>query len=669
MEYGAPAKKNTLILSQQDGTQLIVTLQGDEFFHFYETEDGIPVFLDEEGNYCYGDIIDNKLQISNILAHNPDARGDEEKEFLSNRKNIISKVRQFGNTRRIEGNSNRLKRKIHKASLGKFGDYKGQKKGLVILVEFPNLKFTSEYASLDFNKAFNGKGYTENGSIGSVSDYFYAQSYGKFNLTFDIVGPVMMDNPYEYYGANEASTGSDKRAGELIREACIKADPYTDFNDYDWDKDGEVDQVFIIYAGYGEHAGASSSTIWPHESSIVNYELNLDGVRIGTYGCSCELSGNSGKVIDGIGTACHEFSHCLGFPDLYDTDYSGAFGMGDWDIMDSGSYSGPERRGEIPYGYSAYERWMAGWLEPVEITEDGFDYELKDLESSPEAYLIYNDGNRNEFFIIENHQGRQWFSYVGNLTGLHGMMVSHVNYDEKAWTSNKVNSSPRKQYLSIIPADNEYGKNRESYLSDLFPGPGNVKILGNTTHVETGGLLYNANTDGSNYMNKAIVDIEEDENGTVHFGIIHLENFVAPEPIDATEIDEEGFTANWIPSELADSYKVECLSVDFSSGLPVPKNVVIDNISTSSVRINWPVDSSVASQFRVKAYYHGLETNWSPYKSVEKSGGEDSLNMVESENGHGIAIFGLDGLRRDTILPGFNIVRTPEGVRKIFIPQ
>lgn len=77
--------------------------------------------------------------------------------------------------------------------------------------------------------------------------------------------------------------------------------------------------------------------------------LTLDGVKINSYACSAELS-NTG--IDGIGTICHEFSHCLGYPDLYDTDYTGNFGMSSFDLMDYGGYNGD---GFCPAGYTAYE--------------------------------------------------------------------------------------------------------------------------------------------------------------------------------------------------------------------------------------------------------------------------------------------------------------------------
>lgn len=56
-----------------------------------------------------------------------------------------------------------------------------------------------------------------------------------------------------------------------------------------------------------------------------------EGIYINTYACSSEL--NPDKECDGIGTVCHEFSHCLGFADMYDTTYSGGYGMDDWDLL------------------------------------------------------------------------------------------------------------------------------------------------------------------------------------------------------------------------------------------------------------------------------------------------------------------------------------------------
>ena len=95
----------------------------------------------------------------------------------------------------------------------------------------------------------------------------------------------------------------------------------------------------------------------------VKCKNEYNGVTINTYGCASELSGKSGSDLDGIGTACHEFTHCLGLPDMYDTQGDN-YGMAYWDVMCAGSYND---NSHTPAGYTAYERWFSGWMEPTEL--------------------------------------------------------------------------------------------------------------------------------------------------------------------------------------------------------------------------------------------------------------------------------------------------------------
>ncbi len=230
----------------------------------------------------------------------------------------------------------------------------GQKKGLVILVNFSDKKM--HYDRSQFQDFFNLEGYSYQGMAGSVHDYFKDCSYGQFDLKFDVIGPVTVNKTLRYYGQNNRN-GDDQHAAEMICEAVRLADAQgVNFKDYDWDGNGFVDQIFVIYAGYGEASGAQSYTIWPHEYDLSSARtelgdgegaIKLDGVYIDTYACSNELYGTAGTNIDGIGTACHEFSHCLGLPDFYDTTGS-SFGMDVWDVMDYGCYGDD---GLCPCGY------------------------------------------------------------------------------------------------------------------------------------------------------------------------------------------------------------------------------------------------------------------------------------------------------------------------------
>jgi len=545
------AKPEIKTIIQLDNKKLSIILRGDEYLHTITTLDGIPL-VDTEKGYYYANVVDCEFVASPYIAHNEDERSADEINFVNKSYTKVwntflekyNKIRNRANLRR--GNRNMTRSNIGISSL-----YVGKKKGLVIMVSFENRDF-GEGNPAEIKRMFNEKGYSGNNHIGSVHDYFYDQSYGQFDLSFDVLGPVKLEHTYGYYGTNldRQGNGGDKYVGRMVMEACQALDGQIDFGDYDWDGDGEVDQVFFIYAGYGESTGGNSTTIWPHESSLTSYSeidnavepIFLDGVKIDTYACANELDGSNGNKMMGIGVACHEFSHCLGLPDLYDVNYNGGFGMNVWDVMDAGSHSGPKGRGEVPYGYSAYERWFVGWLAFKEILSTQKISNVHCLSEKPEAYIIRNDGWNNEFYIIENHQDKGWYQYTGTTTMHHGLMVTHVDFDQDAWAKNRVNAENNHQRMSIIPADNDFGDfysfnsksgfspNDEDLAGDLFPGIRNVTELTNTSHENVGGRLFNPNLDGSFFLNKSITNIVEN-NGDISFDVLYLNSFDGIEQI------------------------------------------------------------------------------------------------------------------------------------------
>ena len=499
-----------------NGTEVRVQLVGDEHCHFWQADNG-TCYLERNGAYVVAD------------------------------KAKLTKHGQLRRAKAAKAQLNRLK-KVAKKGPRKVGgatgnDYTGKKKGIIILVNFKSQSFKEGHDQALYNSIANEVGFTNaDGFKGSVHDYFLAQSGGLFDLTFDVVGPVQMENVSSYYGAND-EWDNDQRAHEMVIEACKGVDKDVNFKDYDWDGDGEVDQVFVLYNGLGEAAGGSSNTVYPHEFALsgynyiddngkfIDYRLHLDGVTIDTYACSSELTINSlsKTVIDGIGTICHEFSHCLGFPDLYDTTYTG-FGMGDWDLMDQGSYNGGNNCGMVPAGYSAYERWCAGWLEPIELTEDTEVTAMKALSEGGDAYVIYNEAHPDEYFLLENRQKTGWDA---ELPGK-GLLVIHADYDEEIWSWNIVNVKITKsnyeecygvEYgdpdggplndhmrLTLVPADNKSFVYNTS--GDAYPRNTLDSITNNSTPKFS---LYNANTDGGKLLNRGIYNIKQNSNGTISF--------------------------------------------------------------------------------------------------------------------------------------------------------
>lgn len=497
--YAIPAHPRLLKHTQKDGTTLFLRLQGDEYMHYYlNTQNGTKMLKGEDGDYYL--MPDSLIQEVSLKAR---ARRSMENE----------------------------RRKSRLAGLAKVGGIsqgmKGKKKGIVILVNFTDKKFASGHVQTTFDQMFNLQGYHTDGHIGSVKDYFKDQSYGQFELDFDVVGPVTVSHTMSYYGGND-SNDNDLRPGHMVKEACQLANSQVNFADYDWDGDEEVDQVFVIYAGYGENYGADENTIWPHEwnlYSATGSDLTLDGVKIHTYACTAELSGTSGTTLNGIGTACHEFSHCLGYPDYYDTDYSGGQGMNSYDVMDSGSYNGPNGNGEVPCGFSAYERWVAGWLTPEELTEPCCIKGMADLGDEPQAFVIFNSAHKDEFFLLENRQDTRWFAYVDKVNAGHGLFITHIDYNESVWAQNAPNDTKSRQRVTWVPADKNYGtyNSSDAYWTvsetqgkgDFFPGSKSVTSFTPSDWSTTGGKWYNSEN-GTYYSPHFLSDIKE-TNGSIAF--------------------------------------------------------------------------------------------------------------------------------------------------------
>lgn len=501
LAMAVPVKRGTTRMVNLEGKIVKAVFVGDEHGHWFQTEDGRMITIDK----------DNKA-----------------KEISLERQQMIKQKRAS----RLERANARRAARLAPNRVGTFGDYKGKKKGIVILVNFNDKSILEAHNRDSFDDMFNKESYILNNHIGSVHDYFYDQSYGQFDLTFDVVGPVKVSKGYKYYGENESSSpdddGTDQHPAEMVIEACKLANPNVNFADYDWDGDGEVDQVFIIYAGYGENVNnADPNTIWPHEYDLTSAKtygdgtgaLTLDNVKINTYAVSCELAGRSGTTINGIGTACHEFAHCLGYPDLYDVDYSGGMGMDAFDLLDAGSYNGPRSNGEVPCGLSAYERWMAGWITPVEIKPGMKITDMQSLNDTPEAYVMYNDANKNEYYMIENRQPDRWFEYAYDLKMQKGgLFISHVDYKSYAWSQNTVNDDPNHQRLTWISACNN--KNLDAYSSasdyenQYYPYANNNSL---TKTSKPANKLFNANTDGSRYMLYDLTDMKRNDDGTMAF--------------------------------------------------------------------------------------------------------------------------------------------------------
>lgn len=541
-----PARRTQRTLTLSDGTQVTATLSGDENYHYWKTADGRAFVMNEEN-------IPQEISLQQAQSK------------------LQAKV-QARNAHRI------AKRTKRKAAWGaETNPISGERKGLVILVNYKDKKM--QHTQAEYNDYFNKAGYSDNNCTGSVRDYFLSQSYGKFSLDFDVMGPVTLSKNLSYYGDND-SDGNDKHAAEMVAEAVKLAVSGIDLKRYDWDGDGYVDQVYVVYAGYGEHADAPANTIWPHEfelSEAAKYNdgpgaLTINGVTIDTYACSSELRGSSGNKMDGIGTACHEFSHCLAIPDMYDTSADGEnFGMNVWDLMDYGSYNGEDGYGETPAPFTSYERMYCGWLTPVELTQPCNVNDMPAITKEPVAYLIRNDNPKfpGEYYLLENHQQESWDAYAP----AHGMLVLHVDFNSNAWKQNTVNNVASHQRMTIIPADGKLS--HYNTAGDTWPGTSKKTAL--TDSSNPAAKLYNLNSNGRKFMGHPIENIAE-KDGLISFtfdGGKALPQLATPTALPATQVTASGFTAQWQKVEGATSYEVQLTATGNNEG-SIEESILLD---------------------------------------------------------------------------------------------
>lgn len=349
--------------------------------------------------------------------------------------------------------------------LGKFGTMsRGAVPGIgeytipVVMVQFSDLKFRSSTTVEKMKRYYNEEGYhDESGCVGSVRDYFKAQSGGQFVPTFDVVGIVTLEKGYAYYGKNDKDgydQNLDSLPGHVIQAAIEQLG--ADFSKYvvpagdEYHKAG-VPLMAMFYAGKGAATEYPDGEdyLWPCEWDDVEDPVaqgNYNGVHFNSFFVGNELY-TGGRSFMGMGTFCHEFGHALGLPDFYCTDYSyeGDDAFGNWSIMDCGSYVNDAR---APVGYTAYEKSFMGWLELKEIgTADSVTLQLPEGKAEGSAYILRHSSSQT--FIFENRQPSTWYPVSFGS----GVLVTRIAYSYNQWRMNMLNNTQSRKRACVLTAN------------------------------------------------------------------------------------------------------------------------------------------------------------------------------------------------------------------------
>ncbi len=500
--FAVPAYLHKIIVIDANGREVEIYIRGDENIKYATTLDGYTLLSNPKG-WWYASVDDNGdiVKSDYMLV----AEGYESADLLNFKlkcpKGLVplrkSNIQRF----RTSG----VRKSVPQVPLV------GERRALVILMQFQDVEFKKTKEC--FEGLFNSLGYNEDGAKGSVRDYYRSVSQGQLDYISDVYGPYTSKFPMSYYGANTYSGGNDVNPQALCVEAIKSLPVDVDYSRYDNDGDGLVDNVHIIFAGYGEEAGGASDAIWAHEFPYRIALENEVGYSFEGYSCSPELRGNYGANITNIGVICHELGHALGAMDYYDTNYGtgGEYvGTGIWDIMASGSWNDD---GRLPPNFNPYVRCCVfGWNPLIVLNANQMITIPKMQIGNAQEAVVYKieTGDSGDYFLLEN---RQKCDFDAELPG-QGLMIYHVHPDIDSFHfSNTVNSTHPQCLYPVCasysePESKEYGNINSAGCP--FPGSSDVTEFSSRT------LPSAIAWDGS-LAKVAISDIAMHNDGTVTF--------------------------------------------------------------------------------------------------------------------------------------------------------
>lgn len=571
--FAVRAYHSPIRITQPDGSQLSIRLQGDEFHHFQTTEDGYILKKNTLGYYTYATITaSGAVAESFIIARDVNKRSPSDVQYLKaiNKESALSAILSSPRKSRMLANTTSNPRKAYPLN--------GSPKALVILANFSDVNYSVASPQSEFQNLLTQVGYNTNGGTGSAKDYFMASTYGKFAPDFVVVGPVKLPQTMAYYGVND-SNGEDTNPAQMILDACNAANTAgLDFTQFDTDVDGYVDNVFVYYAGYNEAESGAENTIWPHRWSVadagITSGITFDGKKINDYSCTSELKGTTGINMCGIGTFCHEFGHVIGLPDYYDTSGTQSNTLNEWDIMDYGAYS---NNGCTPPVYSAYDRFFLGYLAPQQVSEPS-DLTLLPLyqgitqpaNTDNQAFLFsQTTHNLNgaapspaEFFLVEYRKQTGWDTYLPS----EGMCIWHIDYLQSQWDANTPNN-----YTGTSQTKASHMRVYLQPLTGSTATPGDAFSTGSFIPTTWSG------TD----INRAITNITT-ATDKITFKLRGGVSVFGPfSALPATNATSTGFTANWNPATNATKYLLNVYKKSTTTGAPVTETTSFNNFPTT----------------------------------------------------------------------------------------
>ncbi|MCR5490757.1 MAG: hypothetical protein K6F32_01335 [Bacilli bacterium] len=398
------------------------------------------------------------------------------------------------------------------ANLGALGDGKfpsvGKPTMIVIPVQFTNSKFEDESEAIKvLERAF----FASNEELGenqweSLKSYYYKASYGRLDIQGE-VSPVYTAN----MTTDEYASGSSSSAIMQSAIEWLASQHGLNPRDYDYDKDGYIDGVEMVYMTNKPTPAGSGDSTWWNYCTVANTSPNLskpaphrlfwsryDYVQNAYYAGTAE---HPTLDVDAH-TIVHETGHMMGLNDYYSyaTDSQGgkvAGPAGCVDMMD-------QNVGD----HNAYSKMMYNWVDAkvVDGSSKNFEITLSSYTDTGDFLVLrdtikdpWNETPYDEYLIIEYYtptgvnkkdsegypEWQQTSSTGGNAYGhggtyeIPGLQVFHVDsrlgatwgtYDE----NDKLTQTGR-GYVDTIYDDTQFNEDGTYISASSFPHSNTVR--------------------------------------------------------------------------------------------------------------------------------------------------------------------------------------------------
>lgn len=366
---------------------------------------------------------------------------------------------------------------------------KGNIKVLVVPIKFRDV-YTSqtnlEKYHNDLERTFFGidTGYE------SLRTYYEKSSYGKLNISGEILDWYTPSNPSTYYENIYSNSNANiaKYLGELAMDAISAKGSEIDLSEYDYDNDGILDGVYLVCNKDRQEYDSlywSWVTYYSGKEKIEGYKLyQLMWSNISFMYHDDFYNPVKGDNVNAI-TFIHETGHMMGSDDYYDyspNEYKDSIfgkklskkgegcnlGAGSYDMMD----------GNVG-DHCANSKMLFGWITPYVATHD-VTIEINKFSSSGDAIIVapsfdLESGNLSEYFIIEyyDHNGladQNIFDNRGYTES--GIRIYHVNArvekDNSYWSIFKYdNSYENHAFITLISKENNKKGKTDFIASDV----------------------------------------------------------------------------------------------------------------------------------------------------------------------------------------------------------